>query len=189
MNLFHRYYCNSDGWATVVKKRMIPWVLEKADLGDNVLEIGPGPGRTTEWLRDNVPHLTAIEIDHKLAQKLQRFASEKVRIVEGDATKMSLLSDTYSSAVCFTMLHHVPSESLQDKLLAEAFRVLRPGGLFTGSDSTPSLRWRIYHIMDTCVAIDPAKFEARLKNAGFTNIAVEALPKYHTFKFSARKPS
>jgi ubiquinone/menaquinone biosynthesis C-methylase UbiE len=189
MNLFHRWYCNSDGWAESVKKYMLPWVLDDVDLGDNVLEIGPGPGRTTEWLKDNVPQLTAIEIDHRLAEKLKRLADGHVRIVEGDATNMSLPDNTYSSAVCFTMLHHVPSAALQDKLLGEAFRVLKPGGLFTGSDSTPSFRWRIYHIMDTCVAVDPPKFEARLQKAGFVATQVEALPQYHTFKFSARKPS
>jgi ubiquinone/menaquinone biosynthesis C-methylase UbiE len=189
MNLFHRWYCNSDSWAESVRKYMLPWVLDDADLGDNVLEIGPGPGRTTEWLQERVPRLTAIEIDHKLAQKLQRLADGRTTIVEGDATQMSLNDNTYSSAVCFTMLHHVPSAAKQDKLLGEAFRVLRPGGLFTGSDSTPSFRWRIYHIMDTCVPIDPSKFEARLQQAGFTDIKVEALPQYNTFKFSARKRS
>src|SRR4051794_37627448 len=99
MNLIHRYSCNSATWANVVRTRMLPWVLgENVNLGDNVLEIGPGPGRTTEWLRERVPQLTAIEIDHKLAEKLRRLATEKVTIVEGDATKMSLPSDTYSSA-------------------------------------------------------------------------------------------
>jgi SAM-dependent methyltransferase len=186
VNLFHRWYCNSDSWAESVKKYMLPWVLKDVELGDNVLEIGPGPGRTTEWLRERVAHLTAIEVDHRLAESLKRLGD--VTVIEGDATEMPLPDNTYTSAVCFTMLHHVPSPALQDKLLAEACRVLRPGGLFTGSDSTPSFRWRIYHIMDTCVAVDPATFESRLQKAGFTGIEVEALPQYHTFKFSARKP-
>src|SRR6267143_235620 len=68
VNLIHRRYCRSDGWAFAVQKYMLPWVLKDIDLGDNALEIGPGPGRTTEWLRDHVPHLTAIEIDHALAE-------------------------------------------------------------------------------------------------------------------------
>lgn len=189
MNLFHRWYCNSDRWADSVKKYMLPWVLDDVELGDNVLEIGPGPGRTTEWLKERTPQLTAIEIDHKLAEKLKRLADGNVRIVEGDATNMSLPNDTFSSAVCFTMLHHVPSAAMQDKLIGEAFRVLKPGGLFTGSDSTMSFRFRLYHIMDTCVPIDPPKFEARLQKAGFADTQVEALPQYNTFKFSARKPS
>ncbi len=188
VNLFHRWYCNSNGWAEAVKKYMLPCVLDEVYLGDNVLEIGPGPGRTTEWLKERVPHLTAIEIDHKLAESLKRLADGTVTIVEGDATNMSLPDNSFSSAVCFTMLHHVPSVALQDKLLAEAFRVLRPGGLFTGSDSTISFRFRLNHIMDTGVPIDPPTFAARLQKAGFVDTQVEALPQYNTFKFSARKP-
>jgi ubiquinone/menaquinone biosynthesis C-methylase UbiE len=189
MNLFHRIYCRSDGWATAVQKWIMPWTLKDIDLGDNVLEIGPGPGRTTEKLRGQTAHLTAIEIDHKLAEALkQRMAGSNVTVVEGDATKMPFPDNTFTGAVSLTMLHHVPSAELQDKLLAETFRVLKPGATFAGSDSTPTFRWRIYHIMDTCVAVDPATFAARLEAAGFTNPHVEK-NEYPTFRFSARKPA
>jgi ubiquinone/menaquinone biosynthesis C-methylase UbiE len=40
------------------------------------------------------------------------------------------------------------SRAFQDLLLAEAHRVLKPGGS-TGSDSTPSFRWRLFHLFDT----------------------------------------
>ena len=55
----------------------------------------------------------------------------------------------FSSVVCFTMLHHVPTPPLQDRLCAEAFRVLGPGGVFAGSDGVHSLGCRIVHIGDT----------------------------------------
>jgi SAM-dependent methyltransferase len=93
----------------------------------------------------------------------------------------------FSGAICMTMLHHVPSPKLQDKLLAETFRVLRAGAAFTGCDSTPTLRWRLFHIMDTCVAVDPNGFAARLQAAGFADAAVET-NEYHSFRFRARKP-
>ena len=47
------------------------------------------------------------------------------------------------------MLHHVPSEALQDRLLAEVCCCLRPGGLLVDSDTLPSLRFRLYHLTDT----------------------------------------
>lgn len=189
MNIFHRFYCRSDGWAKAVQNWIMPWTLKDVALGDDVLEIGPGPGRTTEKLRESAARLTAIEIDHKLAEALKsRMAGTNVTVVEGDATNMPFPDASFSGAVSLTMLHHVPSAALQDKLLAEAFRVLQPGAVFAGSDSMPSLRWRIYHIMDTCVAVDPATFASRLEAAGFTDAHVET-NEWNSFKFSARKPN
>ena len=52
----------------------MPWVLDDLDLGNDVLEIGPGPGRGTEWLMRRVPKLTSIEIDHGLADRPRRDA-------------------------------------------------------------------------------------------------------------------
>ena len=56
----------------------------------------------------------------------------------------------FSSVVCFTMLHHVPTPALQDQMFSEAFRVLQPGGAFAGSDGVPSLMFRVMHFGDTC---------------------------------------
>jgi len=91
---------------------MMPWVLRDVGLGDKVLEIGPGPGVTTDWLRERVPALTCVEIDHDLASSLKkRLDGTNVTVVEGDATRMSFPDASFRSAVCFTMLHHVPRAS------------------------------------------------------------------------------
>ncbi len=187
MNLLHRWYCRSPGWAKVVHQYMMPGVIGEKDLGADVLEIGPGPGHTTDWLRERVPHLTAIEIDEKLAASLEaRLAGANVTVVEGDGTAMPFPDASFSSAVCFTMLHHVPSPELQDRLLAEACRVLRPGGIMVGSDSTPSLRWNLFHLFDTRTPVDPDGFVSRLEAAGFVEAGVQRGPNY--FSFVAVKP-
>jgi hypothetical protein len=43
------------------------------------------------------------------------------------------------------MLHHIPTAGLQDRLFAEACRVLRSGGVFAGSDSASSIPFRVLH--------------------------------------------
>ena len=191
MNLFHRWYCNSKRWAHTMQNYVLPWALGDVELGDNVLEIGPGPGVTTDWLRSRVPHVTAVEIDHKLAASLsKRLEGANVTVVEGDATALQFGENAFSAAVCFTMLHHVPSAELQDRLLAEACRVLRPGGVFTGSDSTPTLMWNLYHVFDTRTPVDPDTFGARLERAGFTEVMVQRPPGGRSgFSFRARKPA
>src|SRR5713101_1893602 len=128
MNKAHLELCSSDEWADAVKRWIIPGALEGIDLRDRVLEVGPGPGRTTEVLRDLTPSITAVEIDADLARALAaRLGSESVRVVRGDGTALPFSGGQFTDALSFTMLHHVPSVAQQDLLLAEVARVLRPG--------------------------------------------------------------
>ncbi|MGB8890112.1 MAG: class I SAM-dependent methyltransferase, partial [Candidatus Korobacteraceae bacterium] len=125
----------------------MPWALSTAELGDRVLELGPGPGLATDLLRQRVRSLTAIEVDPILAESLgRRLRGSNVRIVVGDATEMPFPAEQFSSVVSFTMLHHVSSIALQDQLFAEVRRVLKPGGVFVGSDSRQSWQMRMIHI-------------------------------------------
>lgn len=188
MNAFHRWACRSARWKTALEEQMLPWTLDGVDLGENLLEVGPGPGLTTDLLRTRFAHMTSVEIDRALAESLQkRMSGSNVRVVRGDATVLPFESGSFSGAVAFTMLHHVPSAALQDKLLAEVCRVLKPGGAFAGIDSVTGLRMRLVHIADTMVTVDPSTFARRLEAAGFIRPAVELRP--GKFRFQAYRPA
>jgi SAM-dependent methyltransferase len=89
MNEAHLRICASPEWAAYVESELLPWALGDAELGDEVLEVGPGPGLTTGVLRQRVPRLTAVEIDDRLAQALaERLAGRNVRVVHGDGTSL-----------------------------------------------------------------------------------------------------
>ena len=187
MNRFHRWYCRSSRWQHAVESELLPWVLRDVDLGDAVLEVGPGPGLTTAVLSRAVAHLTAVEIDADLAAGLRdRTDPGRVHVVNADATTLPFPDATFSGAVCFTMLHHVPSTALQDKLLAEVCRVLRPGATFAGSDSRPSALFRAAHLFDTMVVVDPDTLSGRLARAGFSDAKVDSAK--HQLRFRARRP-
>lgn len=187
MNAFHRWYCRSGRWRRRLYATILPDLVNGVDLGDDLLEIGPGPGLTTEWLRRHASRVTAIEIDHRLAEALeQRMAGTNVTVVEGDATKMPFSDASFSAAVSLTMLHHVPAR-LQDRLLGEAFRVLKPGAVFVGRDSTPSFVWNLYHLFDDRYPVDPDGFGARLQQAGFAEVAVRKGANGRGFGFSGRR--
>jgi len=187
MNHLHHWYCCSDRWKQRLEHEVLPWSLAGVNMGDDVLELGPGPGLTTDWLRRHCDRLTCLELDSALAQSLrQRLGNGNVDVQDGDATAMPFRDEAFSTVLSFTMLHHVPSSAQQDRLFAEACRVLRPGGMFAGSDSCWSVRMWFYHIADTLVPLDPERLPERLRMAGFEDVNIEALGS--RFRFRARRP-
>jgi len=162
----------------MMRNVILPAALAEIDLGDDVLEIGPGYGAATDVVCASVPALTCVEIDEELAAFLtDRFASrENVDIVRGDATALELPDDRFTGAICFTMMHHVPTVELQDRLLAEVHRVLRPGATLVASDNLASDELRSHHDGDTYNPVDPSGLAARLEAAGYKDVNVTTNP-------------
>lgn len=187
MNRLHRWYCKSGHWRRTVENQILPWTLDGIDLGESVLEVGPGPGVITDWLRYRVRHVDCLEIDPALAASLERrFSASNVTVRCGDATAMPYESGCFASVVSFTMLHHIPTTELQDRFFDEAYRVLRLGGVFAGVDSLPSILMSIFHIRDTLTLVAPDTIAERLTSAGFTDVQADA--GRGRFRFSARRP-
>jgi SAM-dependent methyltransferase len=174
MNLAHRLLCRSDKWAKTVESELLPWALTGVELGDKVLEIGPGYGANIRVLIDRVPHYTAVELDTPMAERLRTRYGDRARIINGDGTDTGLPAGEFSAVVCFTMLHHIPTAELQDRLFAEAFRVLRPGGAFAGSDSLSSVRFRVLHFRDICNPLTAEALPGRLGAAGFVDVVTDS---------------
>jgi SAM-dependent methyltransferase len=188
MNERHLELCSSAEWAEAVERWIVPWVLDSVDLGDDVLEVGPGPGLTTDVLRLYAPRLTAVEVHSELAASLkERLRETNVEVICADATASGLPSDRFTGAVCLTMLHHVPTAELQDRLFSEIHRLLRPGGVLAGQDSLASDELRELHIDDTYVPVDPAGLRGRLENAGFVDVDVDT--NEYALRFRARRAS
>lgn len=188
MNEAHLKLCASLEWAAVVREELLPWVLDGRSLGTDLLELGPGPGRTTDVLRTMVPSLTAVELDRDLAGDLAaRLAGTNVDVVVGDGSRLPFADGRFSAAASLTMLHHVPSPELQDRLLAEVCRVLRPGGTMFGTDGTDRPARRALHEDDIFVPVDPDTFGDRLVAAGYADVAVEVDPAGERLRFRATR--
>ena len=186
MNENHATVCTSPEWAEHIQTEILPAVTRDIDLGQHMLEIGPGPGAATEWLRHKVGKLTAIEVDDAAARLLaDRYAGTNVEIITGSAARLGYPDASFDSAGCFTMLHHVPTTAVQNKILAEAFRVLRQGGVLVGSDSLASNDLHHFHADDTYNPVDPASLLYRLQTLGFDQITIIV---DDSLKFVATKP-
>lgn len=166
MNLLHRRYCRSRRWCSRLHD-LLPWATGQVPLtGATVLELGSGPGQTTDWLRPRVGSLAAVERDRADAAALAARAGDMC-VVNADAAALPFADATFDVVVCFTMLHHVPTAELQDRLFREARRVLRAGGVFAGSDSRWGPLFALAHLGDTMRLVDPATLGDRLRDAGF----------------------
>jgi ubiquinone/menaquinone biosynthesis C-methylase UbiE len=187
MNENHASVCPSPEWAAYIQGEILPSLTEHAELGEDMLEIGPGPGAATEWLRHKVKRLTAVEVDDEAATKLaDRYPDGNVRVVTGSAAELSYPDESFDSVGCFTMLHHVPTLALQNKILAEAFRVLRPGGVLLCSDSLASDDLHHFHEGDTYNPVEPTSVLGRLQTLGFEKITIVV---DEGLKFVAHKPA
>jgi ubiquinone/menaquinone biosynthesis C-methylase UbiE len=186
VNENHRQLCGGPEWAAYMRDEVLPPLAGLTDFGDHMLEVGPGPGAATEWLRHQVERLTVIEIDDEAAARLaERYVGGNVAVVVGSAAALSWPDDQFDSVGSFTMLHHIPTPVLQNRVLAEALRVLRPGGTLVASDSLPGNDLHHFHVGDTYNPIDPGSLIGRLQALGYDRITVTV---DDILRFVAHKP-
>lgn len=173
MNRNHERLCPSPKWAHYMREEILPLAVQGEDLGSEMLEIGPGPGAATDWLRLRVKRLTAVEVDPVLAHRLrERMEGTNVSVSLGDGASLDYSDGSFDSVGAFTMLHHVATLREQRAIVAEAYRVLRPGGVLVGSDSLPSSGLHAFHARDTYNPIEPVVLLALLQGIGFESITL-----------------
>jgi SAM-dependent methyltransferase len=117
-----------DAWVGSVSIGAIAPLLDAAhvDRGMRVLDVacGPGYGAAKATLRG----ATAIGIDFAttmVTEAQRKFPSIEFR--EGDAENLSFDDDDFDAVVCAFGLLHMAAP---DRAIAEAYRVLRPGGRY-----------------------------------------------------------
>jgi ubiquinone/menaquinone biosynthesis C-methylase UbiE len=187
MNRVHNLLCSSGWWARVAEHELVPFGVNGIDLGDDVLEIGPGFGATTRVLADRLPRLSVLELDPGYCERLRSMLDGAVEVTEGDATQLPYPDGRFSAVLCFTMLHHIPTVAQQDQAFAEVARVLRPGGTFSGTDSIGSgWLFKAIHVGDTLNLVDPDGLPARLDAAGL--VVREVKGGSRSFRWHASKP-
>jgi ubiquinone/menaquinone biosynthesis C-methylase UbiE len=187
VNPIHNVICASRPWRRRVQRELVPWALEDLELGARVLEIGPGFGATTRSLVRRLRRLDVLEVDKRYCERLEVRFGSRVNVTCGDAAAMPYSDERFSAVVCFTMLHHIPTRELQDRVFSEVARVLAPGGMFAGTDSVgEGTLFRLIHVGDTLLPIDPLQLPARLEGAGLGEVDVQR--RDGSFRFRARRP-
>jgi SAM-dependent methyltransferase len=186
VNENHAALCASAEWAEFLESEVLVPLAGALDRGDEMLELGPGPGAATRWLRHRVKRLVALELDPAAAARLaDELAGTNVTVDVGDCTCAPYRDASFDAVGAFTMLHHLPTQALQLATLCEAFRLLRPGGVLLGADSLASQELHAFHEGDVYNPIDPARLLVFLQAAGFARVTLTV---DEGLRFTAHKP-
>lgn len=96
--------------------------------GDRVLDLGCGNGRLLDLLKDKEINYTGIDSSKGLIEiAKERYPGAEFLV--GDALNLPFPDNSFNRVFSIAVLHHIPSVELRLVFLAEAKRVLAPGGL------------------------------------------------------------
>jgi ubiquinone/menaquinone biosynthesis C-methylase UbiE len=131
--------------------------LSRLAIPDNarVLEIGCGSGRITRVIAGlrGVAEVVGIDPSYVLVKEARRFCGDlpNVHFEEGDARALRHDPGSFDLVISHTTLSHVPEA---ERALAEAFRLLGPGGqlvVFDGDYATTSMAIGDFDPVQVCV--------------------------------------
>ena len=161
-----------------------PTALAELKAGETVLDLGSGGGIDVLLSARRVgPHGTAYGLDMTdemlaLARDNQRKAGvDNVEFLRGEIENIPL-PDNAVDVIISNCVINLSGD--KDRVLAEAFRVLKPGGRFAVSDvvvrgEVPAQIRRSLELWAGCVAgaLEESEYRTKLAAAGFIGIEVE----------------
>ncbi|MBF9236700.1 class I SAM-dependent methyltransferase [Hymenobacter sp. BT683] len=134
MNIQNAYNAWSETYDAVQNKtRDLEAVAIRQLLGpipfSNVLEIGCGTGKNTEWLAAKAAQVTAVDFSAEMLAKAKaKITADNVRFQQADITEAwDFVAAPVDLITCSLILEHIQD---LDFVFQQAKQVLKPGGFF-----------------------------------------------------------
>ena len=143
-----RWFCTTAPYQLLARRVLLPWALQDLDPAGEALEIGAGSGAMAAQLLARYPGLTLTVTDYDArmvtrAGKIVAAFPGRAAVQQVDAARLPFADDRFDVVLSFAMLHHVGD---WQRAVAEAVRVLRPGGYFVGYDALEGPLTRLLHV-------------------------------------------
>ena len=190
MSLIEGAFCRSAPWGALARRTVLPWALGGAELTGEVLEIGGGSGAMADGIAQLFPdvRLTVTDIDDDMVASARRRLAEHGNVIvqPADVSALPFGDASFDLVTSYLMLHHVIAWR---QALAEAARVLRPGGVFLGYDLTNTRVARLIHRLDGSphLLLSPEGLRTGLDEAGFESLEVRTSGAGHLMRFRATR--
>ena len=134
------YASQIDYWDSVAHEKHFShplragWLSRYLNAGAVILDLGCGYGRTLSELKQ-AGFRNVVGLDYSAAM-LERANVEVpgAKLVRNDGHSLPFKANSFDAMVCFAVFTCIPDSLKQHSLIAEAQRVLRPGGLIYISD-------------------------------------------------------
>jgi SAM-dependent methyltransferase len=191
MSAVERSFCRNPLWGGFARKAVLPWALQGVTPAGELLELGGGSGAMAAGTAQTFPDLKLVFTD--IDPAMVRAARQRLRghpqitVAEADVTDLPFEDGRFDVVASYLMLHHVVEWR---QAVAEALRVLRPGGVFVGYDlhRTRAAEW--IHVLDRSPhrLIGRSDFAPALMAAGFDRVRVTQALGGHVTRFVARSP-
>ena len=98
--------------------------------GSQILDVGGAHGVHAEWLEGDGHRVEVIDL---VPRHVEAARARGITAQQGDARDLPHPDDRFDAVLILGPLYHLPEPSHRAKALAEAHRVLRPGGLLAVS--------------------------------------------------------
>jgi SAM-dependent methyltransferase len=169
-----RAVTTSAPYRMVAQRVLLPWVLQGERPAGEGLEIGAGSGAMTAQLLAVFPALRMVATDYdaamvETARQILAPFGDRARVERADAAALPFEDNQFDLVLSAAMLHHVIA---WEKALAEAVRVLRPGGRLIGYDPLDTAPTRLLHF--------PERHDIRMLRRGQLEAELDRLPVTNT---------
>jgi SAM-dependent methyltransferase len=140
----------------------------------SILDFGCGVGLTSSMLVPYFARVTGVDVSEKLVARARQ-AVPAANFSGYDGTRIPADEATFDIVVAVNVFHHIVPEQ-RDALIADIYRVLKPGGMFVILEHNPWNPLTLKAVRNCAFDVDAillkrSESKVRLRRAGFAGVA------------------